>query len=225
MTDAAQAAPKKPTPLAQLRANRKPLVHPHKAHKDSLSGLDKAACFITDHVGTMGFFLIIFTWTVVWLGFNLLAPATPVRIFGFGPVNLRFDPGMSFVFYLFISNVIQILLMPLIMVGQNVQGRQSDARAQHDLDINIKAEKEIETILEHLEYQNNLLLDLVKKVDTTVSTAIQKREEDTAATRSAIEDLAAKTGASISATNVAVEEDVAKRAAAKKKTPAKKAPR
>ena len=52
--------------------------------------------------------------------------------------------------------------MPLIMVGQNVQGRFSDKRAENDLEINVKAEKEIEVILSHLEHQNDLLMQLVK---------------------------------------------------------------
>ena len=57
---------------------------------------------------------------------------------------------MGFVFWLFISNLIQILLMPLIMVGQNIQGRDAEARSAHDLEVNIKAEEEIEVILHHL---------------------------------------------------------------------------
>ena len=177
----ADAHPAPPTPLEHLRKNRKPLTNPHKEHKDSLSPLDKAACIITDKVGTMGFFLIILGWTILWLGWNLLAP-----------VKLRFDPGMAFVFYLFISNVIQILLMPLIMVGQNVQGKASDRRAESDLQINIKAEKEVEVILEHLEYQNTILLKLVTEVDTTLSAAIRTRHAQNEAMRSAIEGLAGK---------------------------------
>jgi uncharacterized membrane protein len=67
------------------------------------------------------------------------------------------------VFWLFISNMIQILLMPLLMIGQNIQGRQSEARAEHDLDVNIKAEAEIETILNHLERQNDMLMAMLQK--------------------------------------------------------------
>ena len=63
---------------------------------------------------------------------------------------------MGFVFWLFLSNLIQILLMPLIMVGQNIIGRHAEARAEHDLEINIKAEQEIEVILHHLEHQKPL---------------------------------------------------------------------
>lgn len=105
---------------------------------ENLSKLDRFAVWITQRVGTMGFFLVILVWTLLWLGWNFLAPD-----------RLKFDPPMGFIFWLFISNVIQILLMPLIMVGQNIQGRHAEARAEHDLEVNIKAEKEIEIILNH----------------------------------------------------------------------------
>jgi uncharacterized membrane protein len=91
---------------------------------------------------------------VFWLGWNLLAPP-----------SLQFDAPMGFVFWLFISNLIQIMLMPLIMVGQNVQGRHAQARAENDLAVNVKAEQEIETILHHMEYQNSLLIALINKLD------------------------------------------------------------
>ena len=71
---------------------------------------------------------------------------------------------MAFVCWLFISNVIQILLMPLIMVGQNLLGRHSEVRAEHDLEVNVRAEREIELILQHLEYQNTMLIIMVRKL-------------------------------------------------------------
>lgn len=142
-----------PKTLAEIRKHRKPITNPNMDFADSLTPLDKLALWITDHVGTMGFFAVIFVWTVLWLGWNLLAPK-----------ELQFDPPMGFVFWLFISNLIQIMLMPLIMVGQNIQGRRSEMRAEHDLNINIKAEKEIEVILEHLEYQNAMLMAMTEKL-------------------------------------------------------------
>lgn len=181
MADAKALTP--PPSLAEVKAKRKPLKPAVKV-ADQLSPLDKLAVFITDHVGTMGFFLMIFGWTVIWLSWNLLMPP-----------SMKFDPPMGFVFYLFISNVIQILLMPLIMVGQNVQGRASDRRAENDLEINIKAEKEIEVILQHLEYQNKLLLDVVTKVDRTLAAAIEKREAEAAQTRTALQKLTQSAGA------------------------------
>lgn len=142
-----------PPSIEDLLRRRKPFRDINKEVTENLSPLDRLACWITEHVGTMGFFLCILTWTVLWLGWNLLAPA-----------NLQFDPPTGFVFWLFISNLIQILLMPLIMVGQNIQGRHSEERAKSDLEINIKAEQEIEVILRHLEYQNTLLITMLEKL-------------------------------------------------------------
>ncbi|HEV2533117.1 DUF1003 domain-containing protein [Phenylobacterium sp.] len=154
MADTAPTTPApKPLSLDEFRKRRKVLPNRHEEVKEKLKPLQRLALWITRHVGTMGFFLVIFTWTVIWLAWNFLAPK-----------SARFDPPMGFVFYLFISNVIQILLMPLIMVGQNIQGAEADARAQHDLDVNVKAEEEIEVILSHLEYQNHLLLQVMNRL-------------------------------------------------------------
>ena len=129
---------------------KKPFKNVYEETLKRLSWSDKMAIWITEHVGTMGFFFIILGWSVVWLGWNFLAPK-----------SLVFDPPMGFVFWLFISNLIQILLMPLIMVGQNVQNSHAELRASHDLEVNVRAEKEIEMILQHLEDQNNLLTKMI----------------------------------------------------------------
>lgn len=149
MTDPSTRSPLPPS-LEDLRRRRKPLRNVNQEAAGALSTLDKVACWITERVGTMGFFLSIATWTVLWLGWNLLAPR-----------QLQFDPPTAFVFWLFISNLIQLMLMPLIMVGQNIQSRHAELRAEHDLDVNIKAEGEIEVILQHLEYQNAILIAMV----------------------------------------------------------------
>jgi uncharacterized membrane protein len=167
-TTAAPAAPAaKSGAMAQLKAVRAKHVRPKNTHKevrDNLSTLNRVALFITERVGTFGFFLLIFAWTILWLGWNTL-----------GPAKARFDPAMGFVLYLFICNVIQILLMPLIMVGQNLQGMHSEARAEHDLEVNIKAEQEIEVILQHLEQQNEILMKMVEKLGVDVHEVLDQR--------------------------------------------------
>ena len=149
-------------------SNNRPLTHEelkkdksHKAirnvneeHRKNLTRLERLAVWITDKVGSMGFFIIIFVWTISWLGWNTLAPRAS-----------RFDPFPAFVLWLFLSNMLQIFLMPLIMIGQNLQGRHSEARAESDFDINVKAEKEIETILLHLEQQNDLMLKILHHLE------------------------------------------------------------
>ena len=148
---------KPPISLAEFKKKRKKIRDVNKEITSQMTRLDRFALCITDRVGTIGFFLIIFVWTVAWLGWNLLAPKA-----------LQFDPPMGFVLWLFISNLIQILLMPLIMVGQNIQGKHADARAENDLEINVKSEEEIEVILRHLEYQNSILIMMLEKLGINI---------------------------------------------------------
>jgi len=143
----------KPKSVEEIRKHRKPIVNINAKHKGNLSKLDKLALWITEHVGTMGFFIIIFIWTFSWLVWNSLAPQP-----------FRFDPFPAFVLWLFLSNMIQIFLMPLIMIGQNLQSRHSEARAEADFEVNTKAENEIETILIHLENQNKLILEILNHI-------------------------------------------------------------
>ncbi len=145
---------KGPLSLEELRKMRKPIRNANILHNQKLSKMDKLALWITNHVGSMGFFIIIFIWTAIWLSWNTLAPAA-----------LRFDPYPAFVLWLFISNMIQIFLMPLIMIGQNLQSNHAEARAEADFDVNTKAEFEIETILMHLENQNKMMMEILQHLD------------------------------------------------------------
>ncbi len=138
----------------ELKKLRKPIHNVNIKHKESLSTLENIAVKVTDYVGSVGFFIIIFLWTLLWLGWNTIAPK-----------DFRFDPFPAFVLWLFISNMIQIFLMPLIMIGQNLQGRHAEKRAESDYDVNVRAEKEIEVILLHLEHQNELILKILEKME------------------------------------------------------------
>jgi len=143
-----------PISIQQIKDTHIPSRNVNIRHRERLSKLDKLAVWITKKVGSMGFFMIVFTWSAVWLAWNTLAP-----------VHLRFDPFPAFVLWLFISNMLQIFLMPLIMVGQNLQSRHSEIRAEEDCLINKKAEIEIETILTHLENQDKLILQILARME------------------------------------------------------------
>jgi uncharacterized membrane protein len=142
-----------PESLSELKKLRTPIRNINLEHYENLTGLEKFAVVVTRRVGTMGFFFIVFVWTILWVGWNVLAPA-----------GLRFDPYPAFVLWLIISNAIQISLMPLIMIGQNLQGKHGEARAEADFEVNTKAEREIGAILMHLENQNEMLLQIAKGI-------------------------------------------------------------
>jgi|SRR5579859_6728045 len=140
--------------LEDLKKKFTPPGNVNDIHQKNLSSMEKLALFTTQRVGTMGFFFIIFLWTLIWLGWNIFAPS-----------RFRFDPYPAFVLWLFISNLIQLHLMPLIMIGQNIQGKHAELRSLYDFETDKKAEKEIETILLHLENQQMLMLEILKRIE------------------------------------------------------------
>jgi uncharacterized membrane protein len=139
---------------------------------ESFTPLERVALFITQHVGNFGFFLILLAWSVSWLLWNTL-----------GPRNLRFDPAPAFVLWLFISNLIQITLMPLIMVGQNLLNRHAEYRSEEDFKINVKSEQETQAVLLHLEHQaaqigrqGELIVEILQKLEKGAEAGQATRE-------------------------------------------------
>jgi uncharacterized membrane protein len=63
------------------------------------------------------------------------------------------------------SGYLQLILLPLILVGQNLASRHSELRSEHDYQTNIKAEKEIEAILLHLEKQDRVMIEILQKIE------------------------------------------------------------
>lgn len=125
------------------------IKNPNQIHKSKLTKAQLFALWLTNKVGTIGFFVIILLWTIIWLLWNMAAPKT-----------MRFDPYPSFVLWLFISNMIQIFLMPLIMVGQNLQGMHAEIRAENDYQINMKAAEDIKELNKKIDDLKKLLNDI-----------------------------------------------------------------
>ena len=137
-------------PFDLINERRETIRNVNVSQRENLSKINTIALGITERVGSVGFFLIIFFWTVTWLCWNIFAPTV-----------LKFDPYPAFVLWLFISNLIQIFLMPLIMISQNLQSKHAEMRAEEDFLVNKKAESEIGTVLMHLENQNELILQIL----------------------------------------------------------------
>jgi uncharacterized membrane protein len=129
--------------IADLRREFAPIPNTNEIHRQKLTRSDKIALFITRYIGTMTFFY-----------FCMVLVTIP----------LFFKPSLPIVQYIS-SGYLQLILLPLIMVGQNLQGRHAELRAQHDYETNVKAEKEIESILLHLEKQDEMMLEILKRIE------------------------------------------------------------
>ncbi len=143
-----------PLSRSELRKTRPSMRHLYISQREQLTATQRFATWITESIGTMGFFYILVVWTALWMGWNFLASE-----------NLRFDTVPTFFVWIFISNMMQLFFLPIIMVGQNLQGFHADARAQADFELNQIAEREIDTVLIHLENQNEHILNVTENTD------------------------------------------------------------
>ena len=107
----------------------------------------KIAVWITDKVGTMWVAYLFALLALVSLP-GALASGNTVVIVGW-----------------IAQTFLQLVLLPIIMVGQNVQSAHADARAEADYEVNQKAEMEIEKLLEGLRNIDERTLDIVKRLE------------------------------------------------------------
>jgi uncharacterized membrane protein len=70
--------------------------------------------------------------------------------------------------------MIQLFLMPLIMIGQNLQGRGAENRARNDYKVNQKAEQEIQAI----QAQLATILKRLDEVKTGIKPAQSSDNQD-----------------------------------------------
>lgn len=135
----------KTIPLEELKKLNKP-VNANIIHRENLTLLDKIAVFITKIVGTMWCAMI----------FTLIALiGLPDAI-----ANGKYE-----IINWITQTFLQLVLFSVIIVGQNLQNRHAQKRADVNFDVNVKAELEIETIIGHLENQNQVLTEILNKLE------------------------------------------------------------
>jgi len=91
---------------------------------------------ITELAGSMGFVYFHTIWFGIWIIMNL----------GFMGPDYMFDP-FPFGLLTMIVSLEAIYLSTFIMISQNILSKQTELRAEHEYQINLKAEKEVAEIL------------------------------------------------------------------------------
>ena len=117
----------------------------NKEHKESLTMLDKVAVFITKIVGTM--------WCAIV--FTLIALIS---------LPAAFHGGTATTISWIAQTFLQLVLLSIIMVGQNLQSRHSERRADADYETNLEAKKDIEILLKRLDSIENNKLNKILEI-------------------------------------------------------------
>ena len=104
----------------------------NKEHKENLSFQEKLALSITKGIGSMYCAYIFAIIALISL-----------------PDAIR--SGRASIISWIAQTFLQLVLLSIIMVGQNVASKHSELRADADYEVNLKSEKEIEDIKNKLE--------------------------------------------------------------------------
>jgi len=116
----------------------------NQKHQSGLNVQDRIALGITNAVGTMYAVYLLILLLAGWMFWQSKLSNAP------------FDP-YPFAFLLFLGNIVQLLLMPLIMVGQNLQSRHSEARAEEEYKRTVSSYKDLEEVMQRLDRIEALL--------------------------------------------------------------------
>lgn len=111
----------------------------NKEHKENLTTQEKIALSITKGVGSM---------YCAYLFAIIALISLPDAI----------HTGKAAIISWIAQTFLQLVLLSIIMVGQNVSSKHSELRADADYELNIKSEKEIEEI-------KQMLADIKNKLD------------------------------------------------------------
>ncbi|HZB97528.1 MAG TPA: DUF1003 domain-containing protein [Candidatus Sulfotelmatobacter sp.] len=142
-------------PHPRIRQRR--TEHPAQTSDEQVGFNGRLGAWITEKVGTMWAFYFAALFMAGWM---LLAT---VGI-------LTFDP-YPFPFLLFLGNIVQLLLMFVIMVGQQVLGRAADKRAMQTYSDAEAILHECLQLQAHLQAQDVVLERMIQRLEHDSGTA------------------------------------------------------
>ena len=123
-----------------------PLVHDvNQEHSDSLSPVEKVCKRIADSTGApIALFLAILV-QLIWIPVGIIT---------------KLDP-YPFAFLLTCSNILQLILIFILAVGQRQSSAHAELRAEHDHD-------SISRLIYHQELQERILIEIATKIEVNV---------------------------------------------------------
>lgn len=130
-------------PAVQVAYERPAPANVNKRHKANMSLLDRAGFGITRAVGTM-------VCAVVFFGLSLVSLPAAIK-----------SHDLIIIVGWIAQTFLQLVLLPIIMVGQNIQSKHSEVMADEEFKTTQTTYKD----LEHLIALNQQQLELLAKLD------------------------------------------------------------
>jgi uncharacterized membrane protein len=129
-----------------------PVIDVNEVADEHMTMGQRVADRVAGAMGSWRFIITQATIMAVWIMLNLVAWFYHWDIYPFVLLNLAMSAQAAFA-------------TPLIMMSQNRQSEKDRLTAQNDYLINCKGEEEVRNIMEHLDHQDTLILQIVKRLE------------------------------------------------------------
>lgn len=130
----------------------KPVININQIQAEKLTRGQRIADQMAAVMGSWSFIIIQSIILAFWIVLNVVAYVNHWDPYPFILLNLALSFQAAYA-------------APIIMMSQNRQAAKDRLMAEQDYEINIKAEDELKSIMNHLEQQDEVMLDLLRRVE------------------------------------------------------------
>lgn len=157
-------------PAGLYKHDHPPVVNPHTVDADKMTLGQRVADKVASVVG--GWPFIIFQSCVLfcWILFNIYA------VKRYHDDKAGFDPYPFILLNLMLSFQ-AAYTGPIVMMSQNRQNEKDRLAAQSDFDCNRTAEEEVRVIMEHLVYQDQMMEEILERLNAMSPPAKAETDE------------------------------------------------
>src|SRR5690242_19788217 len=128
------------------------VVNINREHDRSLTVGERVADRVAEMIGSWPFIITQSVVLGLWIVLNVVAYIQHWDPYPFILLNLALSFQGAYA-------------APIIMMSQNRQADKDRLMAQHDYEINLKAEREVKDIMHHLEQQDDLMIDILHRLE------------------------------------------------------------
>ncbi len=128
------------------------VVNVNLTHDRSLTAGEKIADGFAEVMGSWTFIIVQSLMLSGWIALNVVAYLRHWDPYPFILLNLALSFQAAYA-------------APIIMMSQNRQADKDRLMAEHDYQINMKAEQEVKSIMHHLEQQDEIMIDILRRLE------------------------------------------------------------
>jgi uncharacterized membrane protein len=148
-------------PCAEYKHDHPPVRNVIVEHEEQLSLGQRVADRVALVVGSWPFIIVQSCVLAAWMVVNVYLVVSAMR----APGGIKAWDPYPFILLNLVLSFQAAYTGPVVMMSQNRQTEKDRLMAQHDYEINTKAEEEVEVVMDHLEHQDKLILDAIARLE------------------------------------------------------------